>query len=230
MPSDPVKAFSFLFYLQITSGTETRKERSSQMRKGRKRGRKYDSQMQRPNPSRSGEIAPSSLRRRVLSSRRQSLSFSISLSLLNRVWSSQHCADRDLAFTPITIVAPRRAISTLVKPSRLSLFLFLSIWPDLMIFFSGFCLCFYIKEWMILYICLAAEKMWVTSRKYVFYSIFKNTTKYHKIFFKTFFEMQPNTWKYFLFPKIAFPKNIYFSENILHETNTTLVFVWEQLI
>ena len=27
-------------------------------------------------------------------------------------------------------------------------------------FFSGFCLCFCIEEWMILYICLAIEKMW----------------------------------------------------------------------
>ena len=43
-------------------------------------------------------------------------------------------------------------------------------------FFSGFCLCF--EEWMILYICLVIEKMWVTSRKCVFYGIFKNTTKH----------------------------------------------------
>ena len=59
------------------------------------------------------------------------------------------------------------------------------------------------------------EKIWATSRKCVFYSIFKNTTKYQKIFFKAFFEMQPNTWKYFPFLKIA-----YFPENILHEPNT----------
>ena len=41
--------------------------------------------------------------------------------------------------------------------------------------------------------------------------------------------MQPNTWKYFPFPKIAFPENIYFSENILHEPNTALVsrVVWK---
>ena len=142
--------------------------------------------------------AAARLRRRVLNSRRRSLSFSISLSLLNRVWSSQHRADRDLAFASIAIAAPRRSqsqyrtawsrlrlrrvISPLVEPSRLSLFLILSIWPDLMIFFSGFCLCFCIEEWMILYICLAAEKMWATSRKCVFYGIFKNTTKHQKIF------------------------------------------------
>ena len=35
--------------------------------------------------------------------------------------------------------------------------------------------------------------------------------------------MQPNTWKYFPFSKIAFPENIYFPENILHEPNTALV-------
>ena len=46
MPYDPVKSFPFLFYLQITSGIETRKERSSQTRKGRKRERKHDSQTQ----------------------------------------------------------------------------------------------------------------------------------------------------------------------------------------
>ena len=34
--------------------------------------------------------------------------------------------------------------------------------------------------------------------------------------------MQPNTWKYFPFPKIAFPKNIYFPKNILHEPNIAL--------
>ena len=35
--------------------------------------------------------------------------------------------------------------------------------------------------------------------------------------------MQPNTWKYFPFPKIAIPKNIYFPENILHEPNTAIM-------
>ena len=76
-------------------------------------------------------------------------------------------------------------------------------------FFSGFCF-FYVSVLRndIIYICLAVEKMCATC---VFYGIFKNTTKHQKIFFKTFFEMQPNT--YFLFPKIAFLKNI------LHEPN-----------
>ena len=46
------------------------------------------------------------------------------------------------------------------KGLRLSLFLILSIWLDLIFFFSGFCLCFYIEEWMILYIRFATEKMW----------------------------------------------------------------------
>ena len=35
--------------------------------------------------------------------------------------------------------------------------------------------------------------------------------------------MQQNTEKYFPFLKIAFPKNIYFPENILHEPNTAVV-------
>ena len=91
-----------------------------------------------------------------------------------------------------------------------------SIWSDLMNFFLSFVSFVFLYWGMILYICLAAEKMYSTSRKCVFYGIFKNTTKYQKIFFKTFFKMQPNTWKYFPFPKIAF------SENILHEPNTAL--------
>ena len=79
-------------------------------------------------------------------------------------------------------------------------------------FFLGF-VSFMFPYWgMILYICLAVEKMCATSIKCVFYGIFKNTTKHQKIFFKTFFEMQPNT--YFPFPEIAF------LENILHKPNT----------
>ena len=57
MPSDLVKSFPFLFYLQITFGTKTRKERSSQTRKGRKRERKNDSQTQRRD--RAVKFAPS---------------------------------------------------------------------------------------------------------------------------------------------------------------------------
>ena len=90
------------------------------------------------------------------------------------------------------------------------------------IFFSGFCFFCVSVLRNDINICLTAEKMWATSKKCVFYDIFKNTIKQQKIFFKTFFEMQQNTWKYFPFPKIAFPKNIYFPENILHEPNTAL--------
>ena len=96
--------------------SQTRKERNSQTRKERKIERKKDSwssetaerkrerresreSEQRPNPRRSGEIVPSSSRCQVLSSCHRSLSFSISLSLLNRVWSSPICliADHSLA-------------------------------------------------------------------------------------------------------------------------------------
>ena len=56
-----------------------------------------------------------------------------------------------------------------------------------------------------------------------FYGIFKNTTKHQKIFSENFFKMQPNTWKHFLFRKIAFPENIYFPEMLLHEPNGAIV-------
>ena len=65
-------------------------------------------------------------------------------------------------------------------------------------------------------ICLEVEKMvekmWETSRKIEFLE--HNQTL--EIFSKAFFGMQQNTWKYFPFPKIAFP------ENILHEPNIAI--------
>ena len=70
------------------------------------------------------------------------------------------------------------------------------------IFFLGFVSFVFLYWGMILYICLAAEKMWVTSKKCVFYGIFKNTRKYFS--------------KHFL-------KCYQTLENILHEPNTTLV-------
>ena len=173
MPS-AIKAFPFLFHLQNTSGTETRK--------GRKRERKNDSQTQRPNPRRSGEIAPLSSQFAPPISLFLDLPLPFELGLIvaaSCLSRSRLRIDRDRSTALIAIAVPRHVISPLVEPSCLSLFLLLSIWPDLMIFFfSGFCLCFCIEEWMILYICLAVEKMWATSRKCVFYDIFKNTTKH----------------------------------------------------
>ena len=112
----------------------------------------------------------------------------------------------------------RRAISPVVEPSRLSLFLLLSIWPDLMIFFSGFCLCFYIEEWMILHICLATEKLWenvtgfdeffflgfvgVSVLRNEWYNIFvwqprKCEQQVENMFSMVFLRTQSNTRKYF---------------------------------
>ena len=72
-------------------------------------------------------------------------------------------------------------------------------------FFQGF-VCVLRNEWYYIFVWWSRkyEKMWATSRKCVFYGIFKNTTKHQKIFFKIFFEMQPNTWKYFTFWKIFY--------------------------
>ena len=111
---------------------------------------------------------------------------------MNLVWS---CSP---SHPPCNLASRSNLVASTTRSRRLSLFLLLSIWPDLMnFFFLGFVSFVFLYWGMILYICLEAEKMWATSRKYVFYGIFKNTTKHQKIFFKTFFEMQPNTWKYF---------------------------------
>ena len=105
------------------------------------------------------------------------------------------------------IAAPRRI------QSPLSLFLFLSIWPDLMIFFLGFvCVC--IEEWMVLYIRLATEKMWpdlmifflgfvcVSVLRKEWYYIFvwqprKCEQQVENMFSMVFSRTQPNTRKYF---------------------------------
>ena len=49
-------------------------------------------------------------------------------------------------------------------------------------------------------------------------------SKHQKIFFKKFFEMQSNTWKHFLFRKIAFSKNKIFSKNTFTRTKHSLHF------
>ena len=63
-------------------------------------------------------------------------------------------------------------------------------------FFLGFVYVSVLRnEWYYIFVWQPrkCEKMWATNRKCVFYGIFKNTTKYQKIFLETFFEMQPIT-------------------------------------
>ena len=47
-------------------------------------------------------------------------------------------------------------------------------------------------------------------------------SKHQKIFFRNFFEMQPNTWKHFSFWKIAFSENGIFLENTFTRTKHSL--------
>ena len=75
-----------------------------------------------------------------------------------------------------------RAILSLPPLNRTQLLLSLPSSLNLTRFYEfflfGFIFFVFIYWEMILYICLEAEKMWATSRKCVFYNIFKNTTKY----------------------------------------------------
>ena len=118
-----------------------------------------------PNPKRSGEIAPLSSRHQVLNSRHQSLSFSISLSLLNRVWSSLICliADHSLA----DMLSRQSAWSLW---SLIFFFFFFFLWWCGWWRFGGFCVVWW---WVLWYkICLEAEKMtekvWKICRKIAF--------------------------------------------------------------
>ena len=107
-----------------------------------------------------GERSRRRLRSREAPRRSRSREASIAISRSTASIAITRSIDRNLANRRSqSREAPCRS-QPLVEPSCLSLFLLLSIWPDLMIFFSEFCLCFCIKEWMILYICLATEKMW----------------------------------------------------------------------
>ena len=203
MPSDPVKSFPFLFYLQITSGTETRKERSSQTRKGRKRERKNDSQMQRWD------------RAADLSLSRSPSPFWPGL-IVAAPCRSRSClrANRDRSTTSRDLTSCRTQL-----PLSLSSFFsqFDRIW---WYFFSGFCLCFCIEEWMILYIFLATEKMWENvsnKQKMCFLWYFQEYNQTPKNIFRNIFWNATKRMKIF-----SFSENIYFPKNILHETNTAL--------
>ena len=87
------------------------------------------------------------------------------------------------------------------------------IWPNLINFFwLGFDefdqICVYLLRNSIIYLFGNWE------------NVRKCKKQEENVFSILFSGTQPNTWKYFPFLKIAFPENIYFSENILHEPNT----------
>ena len=136
---------------------------------------------------------------------------------------------RDLAFTPIAIsISPsyrsqsqhraarsrlrlHRAISPLVEPSRLSLFLLLSIWLDLMIFFFlGFvCVSVLRNEWYYIFV-------WQPR---------KCEQQVENVFFMEFSRTQPNIRKYFSkhFLKCnQTHENIFLSGNAFTQTKRSL--------
>ena len=94
--------------------------------------------------------------------------------------------------------------------------------PDYEFFFLGVICVSGLRNEIIIFVWQRrkSEKMWARSRKCIFHGIFNNTTKHQKIFFTIFSQIQPNTWKYFPFRKIAFSENKYFPKNILRKPNT----------
>ena len=117
-------------------------------------------------------------------------------------WSrSRLCADRSPS---------SNLVASLSLPSSLNM-------TGFDFFFSRFCLCFCIEEWMILYICLAIEKMWENATEvddffldFVCISVLRNEwyifvwqprkceQQVENMFFIIFSRTQPNTKKYFL--------------------------------
>ena len=169
--STSVNWFPFLFYLQIPIFRKTERELSERETRLRAERERERGRTQKTQKSLTQIIVPD----RVAPQNRSS--------------STQIVVpDCDLAFAPIAIVAlisfARSRLSSNPVATRLWIFFFWVL--------------FVFLDWgMKLYICLAAEKMWATSRKCVFYGIFNNTTKHQKIFFTIFSQIQPNTWKYF---------------------------------
>ena len=149
MPYNPVKAFLFLFYPQITFRTEMHKERSSQTRKRKKRERKNDSQTQRPNPRCSGEIAPPSSQFVLPISLFLDLPLPFELGLIvatPRRLRSQHRVDRNRSTVPHDLTS-HRTQSPLSLPSSLNLTRFDNI------FFLGFvCVSVLRNEWYYIFV------------------------------------------------------------------------------
>ena len=125
---------------------------------------------------------------------------------------------------PPKIVPPNHRSTcsgSISSPIRLLSDFWVDLWLD-EFFFVGYWEFGFWWIWILLELMIYLFGSWENARKCekhdkigffrVFSRIQPNTRKY--------FGMQPNTGKYFPFLKIAFPENIYFPKNILHEPNT----------
>ena len=183
MPSDPVKAFSFLFYLQnhFRNWDAQREELTDvQREKEREKERLIDAVAQPQTQQRdcAVEFAPPS------SQFASPISLFLDLPLpfepgLTVAASRRSQSQHRVAWSRLHL---RRAISPLIEPSRLSLFLLLSIWSDLMIFFLGFVCVFLLRnEWYYIFV----------------WQLRKCEQQVENMFSMVFSRTQPNTRKYF---------------------------------
>ena len=204
-----VNWFPFLFYLQIPIFRKTQRElseRETRPHAERERGRTQKSPTQIIVPDR---IAGSSSTQIVVPDH---VAFPENQSSLNHIV----VLDRDLACRRTQSRSQHQSaseISPVVEPNRDR---------SMNFFFLGVICVSGLRNEIIIFVWQRrkSEKMWARSRKCIFHGIFNNTTKHQKIFFTIFSQIQPNTWKYFPFRKIAFQENKYFPENILREPNT----------
>ena len=138
----------------------------------------------------------------------------ISISALPKAY--HHWTDLVAHDPPMTDLSLSRSTSPFPSICDHSLFLLLlSVWPNgfVFIFVS---LKVYILQFSIIKFVWKLKKWLRKCEKLVENLHFQNVTKHLRLFSNIIFKMQPNTRKYFPFPKIISPKIILHPENILH--------------
>ena len=154
----PGNYFTFLFSLQTIFGPSFKRVKRERERNGEQEQTELQSDDHKLSSSPTTHTALTAPVSSITASRRSS-----------KDWLQRHA---------ISPSPPPRDLASRSNPvaSLSSFSQFDRIWW--IFFFLGF-VSFGFMDWeMILYICLEAKKMWATSRKCVFYSIFKNTTKH----------------------------------------------------
>ena len=220
--STGVNWFPFLFYLQIPIFRKTQRELSERETRPRAEREREREREEEPRRARLRSSSPTTPHPKTDRPWPRSSSPTASLDHPRPKSSSPIASPFRKTDRPRTKSLSSIAISPVVEPSRdrstnrlrRSRLSSNPVATWLWFFFSGCEIIIFVWQRR------KSEKMWARSRKCIFHGIFNNTTKHQKIFFTIFSQIQPNTWKYYPFRKIAFSENKYFPKNILRKPNT----------